>query len=169
MLLVVAFTQSVHLTNCRNSLSHVAFVCEYWLNYCIKDMEHYFGGSLPRQLVRLRTEKRALRAWSYKYDRRFRNITDDFVTIVVIITGIFMAIIFILNYTIRLSETKNISGSANAYFPECVRPWTIPLTIGLNMLPSASLMSCLDSLPGYSTGAFQALQLIVFAVFGAGD
>ena len=30
-------------------------------------------------------------------------------------------------------------------------------------------MSCLDSLLGYSTGDFQALQLIVLVVFGAVD
>ena len=30
-------------------------------------------------------------------------------------------------------------------------------------------MSCLDSLIGYSTGEFQALQLIVLVVFGAVD
>ena len=30
-------------------------------------------------------------------------------------------------------------------------------------------MSCLDSLQGYSTGEFQAVQLIVVAVFGAVD
>ena len=30
-------------------------------------------------------------------------------------------------------------------------------------------MSCLHSLPGYSTGEFQALQLIVLAAFGTMD
>ena len=53
MLQVVAFTPSVHLTRRRNTLliavrpsfvgtPNVASVCEYWLNYFIKDMEHYF-------------------------------------------------------------------------------------------------------------------------------
>ena len=32
-----------------------------------------------------------------------------------------------------------------------------------------SFMSCLHSLLGYSTGEFQALQLIVLAAFGAVD
>ena len=33
----------------------------------------------------------------------------------------------------------------------------------------SDIMSCLHSLPGYSTGEFQALQLIVLAAFGAVD
>ena len=37
------------------------------------------------------------------------------------------------------------------------------------MLPSGSFLSCLDSLLEYSTGEFQALQLIVHAVFAALD
>ena len=53
--------------------------------------------------------------------------------------------------------------------PGCFRPWTFSLNIGLNMLNSDALMSCLHSLLGYSTGEFQALQLIVLAAFGAVD
>ena len=41
--------------------------------------------------------------------------------------------------------------------------------IGLNMSPSDSFMSCLDSLQGYSAVALYALQLIVLVVFGAVD
>ena len=48
-------------------------------------------------------------------------------------------------------------------------PRTFPLNTGLNMLPSDSSVSCLDSLLGYSTGELQALQLIVLAAFGAMD
>ena len=44
-------------------------------------------------------------------------------------------------------------------------PWTFPLNIRLNMLPLDFFMSCLDSLLEYSTGEFQALQLIVLAEF----
>ena len=66
-----------------------------------------------------------------------------FIMIVVTIIGIFMAIIFILNCMSRLS-VLSISCSANAHFPGCFRPWTFPLNIGLNMLPSDSFMSCLD-------------------------
>ena len=58
------------------------------------------------------------------------------------------------------------SGFANTHLLGCVRPWTFPLNIGLNMLPSDSCMSCLDPLLGYSTGEFQGLQLIVLVVFG---
>ena len=56
---------------------------------------------------------------------------------------------------------QSSSGSAEAHLPGCFRSWTFPLNSGLNMLPSDSFMSCLDSLLGYSTRGFQALQLIV--------
>ena len=52
------------------------------------------------------------------------------------------------------------SGSANP-------PLDIPFEYWI--VPSDPFMSCLDSLLGCSTGEFQALQLIVLAVFGAVD
>ena len=61
------------------------------------------------------------------------------------------------------------SGSANAQLPGCFCPWTFSLNIGLNILPLDTVVSCLHSLLGYSTGGFQALQLIVLAAFGAVD
>ena len=61
------------------------------------------------------------------------------------------------------------SGSANAQPPGCFCPWTFSLNIGLDMFPLDSFMLCLHSLPGYSTGEFQALQLIVLAAFDALD
>ena len=85
--------------------------------------------------------------------------------IVVTITGIFMAILI---YTLSFLYISN-SGSANAQLPGCFCPWTFSLNIGLNMFPLDSFMSCLHSLLGYSTGEFQALQLIVLAAFGAVD
>ena len=39
----------------------------------------------------------------------------------------------------------------------------------LNMLPSVSIVSCLDSLLVYTTGEFQALQIDALVVFGAVD
>ena len=45
----------------------------------------------------------------------------------------------------------------------------IRLNIGLNTSPSDSFVSYLNSHLGYSAGEFQALQLIVLAVFGAVD
>ena len=63
----------------------------------------------------------------------------------------------------------SICGSANAQLPGCFRPWTFPLNIELNKLPLDSFESCLYSILGYSTGEFQALQLIVLAAFGAVD
>ena len=84
------------------------------------------------------------------------------------IIGIFMAINYFMNYTLGFLYLSS-SGSANAQLTGCVRPWTFSLNIGLNMLTLESFMSCLHSLLGYSTGEFQALQLIVLAVFGAVD
>ena len=88
--------------------------------------------------------------------------------LVVTITGIFMAINYLLIYTLSFLYISN-SGSANAQLPGCFRPRTFSLNIGLNMFPLDSFMSCLHSLLGFSTGEFQALQLIVLAAFGAVD
>ena len=74
----------------------------------------------------------------------------------------------LLNYILGFLYLSSY-GSANAQLPGWFCPWTFPLNIGLNMLPLDSFMSCLHSLLGYSTGEFQALQLIVLAVFGAVD
>ena len=79
-----------------------------------------------------------------------------------------MAINYLLIYTIGFLYISN-SGSANTQLPGCFCPWTFSLNIGLNMFPLDSVMSCLHSLLGYSTGEFQALQLIVLAAFGAVD
>ena len=91
-----------------------------------------------------------------------------FIMIVVTIIAIFMAINYFLNYTSGFRYLSS-SGSANTQLPGCFRPWTFSLNIVLNMLPLDSFMSCLHSLLGYSTGEFQALQLIVLVVFGAMD
>ena len=88
--------------------------------------------------------------------------------LVVTIIGIFMAIYYLLIYILVFRYISS-SGAANAQLPGCFRPWTFSLNIGLNMFPLDSLMSCLHSLLGYSTGEFQALQLIVLVAFGAVD
>ena len=88
--------------------------------------------------------------------------------IVVAIIGIFMAISYFLNHTLGFLYLSS-SGSANAQLTGCFRPWTFSLNIGLNTIPLHSYKSCLHSLLEYSTGEFQALQLIVLAVFGAVD
>ena len=51
------------------------------------------------------------------------------------------------------------SGSATTHLP--VWPWTFALNIGFNMITSDSIVACLDSMLWYSTGGFQALQLIL--------
>ena len=43
------------------------------------------------------------------------------------------------------------------------------MKIGLNMLPLDSFVSCLHFILGYSTGEFQALQLVVLEAFGDVD
>ena len=88
-----------------------------------------------------------------------------FIIIVVTIIGIFMTINDFLIYTLGVLYISS-SGSANAQLPGCFCPWTF-LIIGLNMFPLDSFMSFLHSLQGYSTGEFQALQLIVLVAFGA--
>ena len=88
--------------------------------------------------------------------------------IVVTITGICMAINYLLIYTLGFLYISN-SGSAKAQLPGCFCPGTFSLNIGLNMFPLDPFMSCLHTLLGYSTGEFQALQLIVLAAFGAVD
>ena len=59
--------------------------------------------------------------------------------------------------------------SKKVRYLQCFRPRTFSFNIGLDMLPLDSFMSCLHSLLGYSTGEFQALQLIVLVAFGAVD
>ena len=87
---------------------------------------------------------------------------------IVTITRIFMDINYFLNYTLCFLYLSS-SGSTNEQLPGCFLPWTFSLNIGLNMLPLDSFMSCLHSLIGYSTGEFQALQLIVLVAFSALD
>ena len=87
-----------------------------------------------------------------------------FIMIVVTNIGIFMAI-YTFWTTLLGFLLLSSTWSANAQFPGC----TVFLNIGLNMLPSDAFMSCLHSLLGYSTGEFQALQLIVLVTFDAVD
>ena len=59
--------------------------------------------------------------------------------IVVTITGIFMAIIYLLIYTLGFCYMNNY-GSANAQLPGCFCLWTFSLNIGLNMFPLDSFI-----------------------------
>ena len=70
-------------------------------------------------------------------------------------------------YTLPIMKL-NSSGSANTQLPGCLRPWTFPLNIGLNMFHSDSFMSRLVSLLG-DAGVFQAFQLFALTVFGTMD
>ena len=77
----------------------------------------------------------------------------------------FIICLILMNY---LMEFYFI-GFVNAHLPGCFCPWKFRLNIGLNTSPSDSFVSYLNSHLGYSAGEFQALQLIVLAVFGAVD
>ena len=83
----------------------------------------------------------------------------------ILILDIFIICLILMNY---LMEFYFI-GVVNAHLPGCFCPWTFRLNIGLNTSPSDSFVSYLNSHLGYSAGEFQALQLIVLAVFGAVD
>ena len=91
-----------------------------------------------------------------------------FIMIFVVLLLGFLWQLFYCELHVRLSDT-------NFWFCKCAPPWMCPPLdnpyeyIGLNMLPSDSFVSCLDSLLGYSTGEFQVLQLIVLAVLGTVD
>ena len=91
----------------------------------------------------------------------------SFMTFLVVLYRMFPFIIclILMNY---LMEFYFI-GFVNAHLPGCFCPWTFRLNIGLNTSPSDSFVSYLNSHLGYSAGEFQALQLIVLAVFGAVD
>ena len=82
-----------------------------------------------------------------------------------ILHNTFIICLILMNY---LMEFYFI-GFVNAHLPGCFCPWTFRLNIGLNTSPSDSFVSYLNSHLGYSAGEFQALQLIVLAVFGAVD
>ena len=79
-----------------------------------------------------------------------------------------MAINYFLNFTLVFLYLSS-SSFANAQLPGCFRPWTFSLNIDLNMLRFNCFISCLHFWLGYSTGEFQALQLIVLAAFDAVD
>ena len=74
-------------------------------------------------------------------------------------------LVFVLNNIL----TVGMLHSAISHFPGCFCPWTFFKNIGFNMVPLDPLMSHLATQLGYSTGEFQALQLIVFASFGVVD
>ena len=81
-----------------------------------------------------------------------------FMIIIVTIIGIFMAINYFLNF--RLSLPKKF------WFCKCTTPWLFP---PLDILLENWIERVTFGLLGFSTGEFQALQLIVLVVFGAVD
>ena len=73
---------------------------------------------------------------------------------------------------LSVEQTYKLATISHAHLPDVPHhphphPQTFPLNIGLNILPSDSFMSGLDSLLRFSTGEYQALRLIIIAVFCA--
>ena len=99
------------------------------------------------------------------------NSLIDFYFVMIVVTFWWFVWQSFLFWTTRLGFLQQSScDSANAKLPGCFRCWTLPLNIGLNMLPSDSFMLlCLDPVLGYSAGEFQTSQLIVLVVFGSVD
>ena len=76
----------------------------------------------------------------------FHRDFHHFIMIVVTITGIFMAINYLLIYTIGFLYISK-SGSANAPLPGCFCPWTFSLNIGLSMFPLDSCIYVMFTFP----------------------
>ena len=82
-----------------------------------------------------------------------------------LIPGCLWLFVFVLNNTFILG----IWCSTIPHLPRCFCPWTFFQTIGFNMVPTDPFMSLLATQLRYSAEEFQALQLIVLAVFGVVD
>ena len=81
------------------------------------------------------------------------------------ILGCLWPLVFVLNNILILG----IWHSTISHLPGYFCPWTFFQNIGFSMVPSGPYMSHLTTQLGYSTGEFQALQLIVLAAFGVVD
>ena len=80
------------------------------------------------------------------------------------ILGCLWPLVSVLDYILTLGILRSVI----FHFPGCFCPWTFFQNIGFN-IPSDSFMSHLYTELEYSTREFQALQLIVLAVFGVVD
>ena len=81
-----------------------------------------------------------------------------------LILGCLWPLVSVLNYILTLGILRSVI----FHLPGCFCPWTFYQNIGFN-IPSDSFMSHLYTELEYSTGEFQALQLIVLVVFGVVD
>ena len=82
-----------------------------------------------------------------------------------LILGCLWLLVFVLNNILILG----IWCSTIPHLPGCFCPWTFFENIGFNTVLTDPFMSHLATQLGYSAGEFQALQLIVLAVFGVVD
>ena len=91
---------------------------------------------------------------------------------IIVITGI-ACMIYVYGYPIWTRDLWFLKlsylGAAIAPFPRCCYLCTVFLNIELKMLPSDAVMLNLYFQQGHFTWVFQAMQLIVIAVFGAID
>ena len=88
-------------------------------------------------------------------------LSDD----ISLLPGCLWLLAFVLNNTLILG----IWCFTIPHLPGCFCPWTFVQNIGFNMVPSDPFMSHLATQLGYSAGEFQALQLILLAMFGVVD
>ena len=82
-----------------------------------------------------------------------------------LILGCLWLLVFVFNNILILG----IWCSTIPHLPGCFCPWTFFENIGFNTVLTDPFMSHLATQLGYSAGEFQALQLIVLAVFGVVD
>ena len=128
-----------------------------WFGWCVSSWWHLFlsGGSVLIYIY-------AFSIWVLFY--LFTNcvlLSDDNN----LIQGCLWLSAFVLDNTLILG----IWCSTIPQLPGCFCPCTFFPNIGFNMVPSAPFMSHLATQLGYSAGEFQALQLIVLAMFGVVD
>ena len=77
--------------------------------------------------------------------------------------------LWLLTFDLNNNLMLGIWCSTIPHLPGCFCPWTFFQNTGFNMVPSNPFMSHLATQLGCSAGEFQALQLIVLAMFGAVD
>ena len=82
-----------------------------------------------------------------------------------LILGCLWLLVFVLNNILILGIWR----STIPHLPGCFCLWTFFENIGFNTVLTDPFMSHLATQLGYSAGEFQALQLIVLAVFGVVD
>ena len=130
-----------------------------WVGWCVSSWWHVFPSRSPVLII--------IYIYALLYEFCFLWFTncvllsDD----KSLIPGCLWLLAFILNNTLILGFWC----STIPHLPGCFCPWTFFQNIGFNIVPSDLFMSHLATRLGYSSGEFQALQLIVLATLGVVD